>query len=455
MAGGRTRPAMDRRTFLARTGGLAAGSLLAGGCSRLNPQADGGGDKTLRLMELYTVQSGPAAAGNQEWLRRIVQQFQEENAGWKVRLEGFQWDQIDQRAILDLRAGVAHDVVFSSPQLMAKHAAAGTFADLTPFLDRWDDKEMADFTWSPVWKSASFGGQQLGVPVGVHTRGVAFRRDMFERAGLDPDAQFTSPDELVDAAAELTEGDVWGLGVYLGPERATIELAYAPLVWHFGGDFYDPKAKKAVLVGDASLRAVGWLSDLVHKHKVAAPFSYAPQVTYDDLGLNNFLNGKAAQSFGFGSYWIEPLEDKGMISRCFPPAAGCEPGDAGMMVVPTRPKAQFTNAWLLSIHRLSKKREMAWKLIQLCLRPENLLDFPDAGLPARLSAWESADFGSDFYRTWFEAARSGRPMPPTPYYPELADTVAAALQEVLNKGADAEQTMARFEREWNDKYGGR
>jgi hypothetical protein len=43
-------------------------------------------------------------------------------------------------------------------------------------------------------------------------------------------------------------------------------------------------------------------------------------------------------------------------------------------------------------------------------------------------------------------------MPPTPYYPELADTVAAALQEILANQADIEGTMKTFEDEWNAKY---
>jgi ABC-type glycerol-3-phosphate transport system substrate-binding protein len=122
------------------------------------------------------------------------------------------------------------------------------------------------------------------------------------------------------------------------------------------------------------------------------------------------------------------------------------------MVQPSSVKAQFTNAWCLSIHKLSKNPDMAWKLMETVLRPENLATYPDAGLPGRLSAWAAPEYSSAFYQTWLEAAKNGRPMPPTPYYPELADTVAAALQEILANQADIEATLKQFEDEWNAKY---
>jgi ABC-type glycerol-3-phosphate transport system substrate-binding protein len=122
------------------------------------------------------------------------------------------------------------------------------------------------------------------------------------------------------------------------------------------------------------------------------------------------------------------------------------------MLVPTKGKAQFTNSWCLSIHKLSKHPEAAWKLLNTILKPENLRTYPDAGLPGRLSAWEAPEYKSDFYALWLEAAKNGRPMPPTPAYPELADTVAAALQEILANKVDIKTTLQKFEGEWNAKY---
>ena len=392
---------------------------------------------------------------NQEWIAGVVKQFSDENPGWTVELESVKWDQIDQRSIMDLSAGVDHDLMFSSPQSMAKHQAVGDYNDLTPHIETWSAEEQADLNWSPGWAAASVGGQQVGIATGVHTRTNVYNRDMFQSVGLDPDKPFTTPDEMVEAAKLLTKADddVWGLGMYMGPSRATIELYYAPMVWHFGGDFYDAETKQANLTGDASLQATQWLYDLVYTHKVTPPYAYAADGVYDVLINTAFANGKIAQGMGFGSYWIGSLEENKLISGCFPATADCAVGTAGCMVIPTSVRAQFTNSWCLSIHKLSTQPDMAWKLLETVLRPENLMNYPDAGLPGRLSAWEAPEYKSDFYQLWLDAAKNGRPMPPTPYYPELADTVAAAMQEILATQADIPSTLQKFQDEWNSKYG--
>jgi ABC-type glycerol-3-phosphate transport system substrate-binding protein len=446
--------AISRRSFLEKAGGAAAATLLAGYGAQTAGAAPAQ-QKTLRWAQLYTVESGIAARANQEWLRKVAGQFERENPGWKVKLEGFKWDQIDERAIVDIRAGVEHDLFFTSPQLMAKHFAADSLLDLRPYIREWPARERKDLSWSPVWKSGLVGGRQLGIPTGVHTRTVAYNRELFDQAGLNSNAKFATPAQMLDAAKKLTSGDTWGLVVYLGPSRATIELAYAPLVWHYGGDFYNRAKKAATLTSRASLSAAKFLYDLVHTHKVTPPFAYAPDADYNTIVLNNFVDGKAGQSMGFGSYWIASLNEKKMISGCFPATRSCRPVTGGVMVQPSRARAQFTNGWLLSIHKLSKQPDAAFKLLEVAARPQHLLTFPDAGLPARLSAWSAPRYSSPFYRTWFQAARQGRPMPPTPYYAELADTVAAALSRILVRKADIADTLAEAERDWNRKYAGK
>ena len=417
------------------------------------PAAAGG---TVKWAEFYSLLTDANGKLNQDWIAGVIKQYQDENPGWKVEQEGIKWDQIDQKSILDYSAGVDHDLLFSSPQLMAKHEQTGDYIDLTPYLQTLPKEELADLSWSPGYKSASVGGKQIGLATGVHTRTNAYNRDMFKAAGLDPDKAFTTLDEVVDAGKKLTQADkdLWGLGLSLGNNRGAIELYYGPLVWHFGGDFYDPATGKATLTSEASIKAVQWLYDAIYTHKISPTYCFAPDADYNNLIDNNFIAGKVGQSMGFGSYWIGAIQQAGMLDGCFPATADCKPGSAGVMVQPGDAKAQFTNSWCLSVHSLSKAQDAAWKLLQIVMKPENLKTYPDAGLPGRLTAWAAPEYSSDFYKTWLEAAKNGRPMPPTPYYPELADTVSAALQEVLSKQADIPSTMKKYEDEWNAKYAG-
>ncbi len=407
---------------------------------------------TIKLAHYFDPLQSPAQKFNTAWMYSTVGKFEQENPDIKVEPELFQWDQIDNRSILDFQAGISHDLMFGSPQLMPKHFAVGDYMDLTPYLESWSKEEVEDFSWSPVWGKSGREGKQIGVPTGVHTRTVAYRRDMFEAAGLDPDNPPATWEDCLEAAKALTTDEVWGLGMYFGPSRATIELFFAPFIWHFGGDLWDLEEKKAVFASEAGVKAAQVIYDLVYTDKVTSEAVIGG--TYDDHILVNFLNNRLAMGWGFGSYWIVSLEDGGFIKNCMPATAECSEETAGVMVTPTIPGAQFTNAWTLSIHALSEHPDEAFKLLEFMVRLENLYEFPDAGLPTRLSLWEAPEFQSDFYKKWLEAARKGKPMPFTVYYPELADTCAACIQEILVQKAPIEETLKKFEDEWNAKYAG-
>jgi multiple sugar transport system substrate-binding protein len=460
--------ALSRRQFLKISAMGAAGAALAACAAPGSRPSAGTGAATqptaapaetggvVKWAEFYSLLQDVNGKLNQDWIAGVVKQFEEANPGWKVEQEAIKWDQIDQKAILDLTAGVDHDLMFSSPQLMAKHLKTDTYVDLTPLIGQLDKKEQDDLNWSPGYKAASVGGKQIGLATGVHTRTNVYNRNMFKDAGLDPDKPLTTLEEVIEAAKATTKADqdVWGLGMYLGNSRATIELYYAPIVWAMGGDFYDGGAMKATLANEASVKAVQWLYDLVYTHKVTPPYSFAADGTYDNLIMQAFIDRKIAQGMGFGSYWIGAVQSKDMFKDCFPATATCEPAEAGVMVQPGAARAQFTNAWCTSIHKLSKHPDMAWKLMLTMYKAENLKTYPDAGLPARLSAWDAPEYSSAFYKTWLDAAKSGKPMPPTAFYPELADTMAAAIQEILSKQADIATTLKKYDDEWNSKYAG-
>jgi len=407
----------------------------------------------VKLAHIYDPLAAPSARANCEWIEKALDRYGKRHPDVEISIEQFKWDQIDAKLMTDYRAGAPHDLAWTSPQWMAKHFAVGDLLDVSPLLN-WSAEETADFSWSPAWKTAERDGRVIGVPNGVHTRVVCFRRDYFEEAGLDPDNPPETLDEILEAAVKLTRQgdgeDVWGLGVYCGRERGTIELAFAPLLWHYGGELWDETTGRAVFASEAGVKAVEFLYDLMHKHKVCP--TWCATGTYDDNILEPFLNGRMAMAWGWGSYWIEILEQKGWIQGLFPPTPGGKAVVADVFVTPTIPQAQFTNAWLLSVHAISKHPQEAADLLDFLVQPEQLIDFPDAGLPARRSMWDRPEYQTEFYRRWRRAAEKGRSMPATPHYNELADGIAAAIQEILLQDTDVTETLKRAEDEYNARF---
>lgn len=451
---------LTRREFLRRSAIVGASALAASCAPGAFPTAPAQAPAeapavkesiTIKWAHYFDPLQSPAQQKNYDWMQGIVEGFEQENPNITVEPEYFDWDKIDNRSILDFEAGIKHDLVFGSPQLMPKHFQVGDFMDLGLYLDTWSQSEIEDFSWSPVWSKSGMGGSQIAVPTGVHTRAVAYRRDMFEEAGLDPDSPPQTWEETLEAAQATTTEEVSGLAMYFGPSRATIELFFAPYVWHFGGDLWDPESGEAAFASEAGQQAAQVVYDLLYTHGVTPKSSVGG--TYDDAVLAVFLNNQAAMAWGFGSYWIATLEDQ-FTSGCFPASEDCTEESGGVFVTPTKPQAQFTNAWTLSIHQLSAYPDEAFKLLEYIVQPENLHEFPDAGLPTRLTLWERDEYQSEFYQKWLTAAEHGRPMPATVNYPELADTCAACLQEILVNQAPIPETLQEFQDEWNSKYAG-
>jgi len=410
---------------------------------------------TIKFAHFYDPAAGTAHVMNIDWLEKTKAAFEKENPGIKVEFEWAQWDEIDIRSIRDYAAGIPHDVMMSSPQLMPKHFLAGDYLDLTSYAAKWPKARAEDINWTPVWGKVF----PLGIPLGIHTRTTVYRRDLFEKYGLDPDRTPEDLESLVKHAQFLTRDtnadgktDIWGLGMYFGASRATIELYFAPYIWNFDGKLWDPETKRADFASEAGVKATRFVYDLVNTYKVTP--EWAAIGTYDDVGLINFLNGTYAMFTGFGSYWIGPLEEKGWITGLFPPKPGGKATVADVFVAATKPHAQFTNAWALSINTLSEHPDESFKLIDFIAGPERLFDYPDAGLPTLLSLWDKPELQTDFYKEWLKAAAHGKSMPYTAYYGELADTVAAALQEILIKKVPIEATLKKFEDEYNAKYAG-
>jgi multiple sugar transport system substrate-binding protein len=409
--------------------------------------------KILKLAHYYDPGVLHLREGLEKWIYPCAKEFEAKFPEWEIHYEYYKWDDIDPRMIIDYKAGIPHDVAFLSPQYIGRHIKEGSLLDLTGYIKGWEAK---DFDWSAVWK----GCYPYMVPNGLHTRTVVYRMDMFEEVGLDPNKPPKDLDEFVEYAKKLTRDtdgdgkiDVWGLAFEVGPDRATVELFFAPLLWHFGGELWDPKTKKATFAEEPGVKAAQFIYDLYWKHKVVNPATLG--LDYTSAIYDIFLAGKAAMAWGWGNYWLLALQEKGWVEKMIPPSGEAKAIKANFFVTPTSVKAQFTNAWCMGIHSLSKNPDMAWEFIKILLSKENILKNTDAGLPARKSHWEELKLSvNPVYAIWEEAASRGRPMPATAYYGELADTIYDVLAKIVMEKKPIEETLKAAQDSWNAKYAG-
>lgn len=414
--------------------------------------------QTIKLAHIYDPAGGGGMLANYDWIKEQVVDFEREFPDVKIQLEQFIWDQIDTKMMSDYKAGVWHDVTMSMTMLMPQHFVVDDLLNLTPYINKWTAKEYRDFAWHPSWKKFVKDDMIIAVPLGMHTRQQVYRRDMFEEVGLDPNAPPETLDQLINYAKRLTRDtdgdgtpDIWGLGMYLGPQRATIELYFAPYLWYYGGQLWDPATEKAVFASEAGVKTAKFLYDLIYTHKVTP--EWAISGLYDEVIATPFLNNKYGMAGGWGNYWIEPLQREGFAEGVSPPTTQAKGTVADLFICP-KGTSRFTNTWSISIHKLTKNADLSFKLLESIIRPDSLWTFPDAGLPARRSLWQRPAMKTDFYLKWAEVANVGRPMPSTARYMELSDTVAVCLQEIIAQKAPIQATLEKFQDEYNRKYAG-
>ena len=184
----------------------------------------------------------------------------------------------------------------------------------------------------------------------------------------------------------------------------------------------------------------------------------SPSAIVKDYARNIYdsvIQEDVAMALGWGSYWTAVLEEKGFINGIFPPTAGGSMTEIGVSPYPTTVQSGFVNCWAMSMYEKSENKEAAWKLLDYIMRPENVIAYPDAGLPIRKSEWQKPEYQSPFYKEFYTSIEKGKPMPSTAHYGELADTVFAALQIIMNgEKSDIPTVLKEAQDRYNAKYKG-
>ena len=390
-----------------------------------------------------------------QWVCAAKEKFEAENPDYTVELEYMDSNTINTKIMTDVAAGVSHDVCLAQSAEMPQHIKANSLYDISEFFNAWSEEEQAEFNWNPVWGNLTDeNGGLYAIPFGLHTRTIAYRKSMFEAAGLDPETVPKSYDELVEYAKKLTdkENDVWGLGIYLGPHQATCEVVLMPMVWSRGGSIFDDATQKATFTDPACIDSVKWIYDCVYKYEVSPTWTMSGQQS--ETLLAPFLEGQFAMAFGIGNYWLSETEKAGLTKGAYP-ATGNVESDVGWFTVPEDGKT-YCNAWLVGVCANSSDPAMAFKLLEASLDKEVL---PKAisysGLPARASEYKSEIYSADFWQDWYHLAiDTGHIAPVTPYYNNLKDAIVQATQDIITGKniENVESILKQYEDDFNAQY---
>lgn len=309
----------------------------------------------------------PFDATLQPALDHLVAEFEKTHPGLKVRMSFASNDLTSsQKLFLAIAGGVGPDVTFVDGQQLAEWAARGALADLTP-LFQTSGLKGTDF-WTPRWQESTFRNHVYAIPWGADPNfALVWNKDMFRKAGLDPEKPPRTIDDLDQMNDKLTQTDPQGNIIQIGLNPFEWTGANCLFTWGyaFGGSFYtdpDPAHPLGTVTADNPrvVRALEWMASVGRKYDIRKIEAFANGIS--GLGNDPFYAGRAAMRL----LHVSQIRD---LHKYAPTM------DMGIGFIPAPPDGEYPNGWIggwsLAVPRSQKVRPEAFEFIKwMCTSDE-------------------------------------------------------------------------------------
>ncbi|MER7585078.1 extracellular solute-binding protein [Kitasatospora sp. NPDC097691] len=423
---------LSRRDLLRTSGAgllaLAAGGTLAA-CGGSGSGSASGGDADTGTV---TVWSWATAA---EALRGIVPAFEKDNPGIKVDVQDIGEPAIWDKITVGLAAGgqglgdVLHIGCDYLPGYMEKFP--GGLANLSELGADAHKDEFAKGLWPVV---TGKDGHAYALPWEVNPLGFFYRKDYFDKAGIDPES-LTTWDDLI-AAADRFKAANPGIAV-IGLNKAanpTPDLDFLQGLMQLQGAFYFDLQGKITVASEPAVRAL----TIVKRLEEAGLIGDTPGVQSWVPVMKSGKLAVAAMPAWVAHYLEKKFPDQSGNWRLTKPPA----------VTPGGKRTALVNSTHLAVSASSPRRRAAWKFVEYALtRTASVNAMFNAGgvFPALTTAYTdplysapSAYYGGQpVLKTFADLATDGGD--PTNYsgdYARALKLVSDAQTKVLLKGAD-------------------
>lgn len=182
------------------TSACSSGSNSTGGNSASPATTDSAGKK----VEISFTDVSPSPE-REKFFNDIIASFQKENPNITVKLETVPWDQAFNKLSTQGATHTLPDVINMYPAWLATFVPAGYLEPMTPYYDKWQDKEhLSEFI-----KNITMEVQQrkiykdiYTIPDAIMAGGLFVRTDWFQEANLEMP---TTWDQVITASEKLTD----------------------------------------------------------------------------------------------------------------------------------------------------------------------------------------------------------------------------------------------------------
>ena len=243
------------------------------------------------------------------------------------------------------------DVVF-----MPNWTSQGLFMDIT---ERIDGLPGIENVGQAHIVASSWEGKKYGLPFIIDLSVWMYNKDLFEQAGLDPEAPPTTLAEFADAARAVQELGIEGTyGTYFGGNCGGCNVfTWWPIIWAQGGDVMNAEGTEALLNSDTAKEIYS---------------------TFGALWDEGVINPESIQEAG--PTWTQPFP-AGKVGIMPMPASlqeseGMPLDNLGVTAIAgtTSGESTFVGGDSIGLSKDSKNPEQAWNFITWMLGDENQVE---------------------------------------------------------------------------------
>jgi|SRR5688572_19718039 multiple sugar transport system substrate-binding protein len=340
----------------------------------------------------------------------IIAEFEKQNPGIRVEVEQLTWATGLEKIQAALASGTQPDVCELGSTWLPRFSYEGVLEDLTSVYEAERDSFL-------MWDSALYNGRVYGLPWVQGSRVLFVNRDLFRRAGLDPDRPPQTWDELLDASRRigaLGEG-IYGFGQNIG-EKYVLYKKFMAFAWGNGGDVFDEH-------GNIVVNSPAMLEALEFYLKLAPHSLQEKQEVLDQYFKTGRLGMQISGAWNVKNYALEAPDLDYGVALVPRPAA-----DRGAHV-------SFAGAEMLVVFKGTAQKDAAIKLARhLQAYPQAKAISLAAGsvFPAARAAMNDPAFTSDpRIRVFVEQSLTSRTPPAHPGWIEMEEVIDRAVEESM------------------------
>jgi len=346
--------------------------------------------------------------------------------GWDV-----QFDRIRNAAV----AGEGPDVTQAGTTQVPFFAALGGFEDLS---SRTEDIGGDGAYPDGVWQTTQVVDQDgtWAVPWFTEARTIYYRKDVLEKAGIDPATAFKDWDSfeqtlqtIKDKVPEVNGKPIAPFG---SPGKKAFDLVHhvMPFVWDAGGAELSADDKKSTIDSPQAEQGVNFMASLIQKGLYDKSMLERDGTQVE----NQFKGGRLA--VWIGGPWVLGAVDRTDDTN-WVKAARENVGVAPMPAGPSGKGFTFVGGSNLMMFKSTKHPNEAWALMKYL--SGDAVQTQYAGLmgmfPARLQPQKQVGETDADHKAFFSAIQQGRTYSPVPQWAQIENAYKNRLGAILDSAA--------------------